>query len=266
MAPWRAGSWKFSRLTLIATLIFAALSRAGAQFTESPFTVPPGRLIGQVELMSLTLNRHDPGQADKPFSAQAVAATRLTTGLTQALDLQVGIEWFLREEFDLRGRHDPSSGMGTLSLRSKYTFWNDPTLGAAAAVEPYIRIPTRKDGVGSGAVEGGVAVPWAIGKPGGTTFGAMAEWDLVRNDSDTGYDSIWYVAGLLSQPVIGSLSLYAESSLAVSSAKVSDWALTAGGGATWLLALGMRLDCSLHRTFTRGANDWNPVLRLRWEF
>ncbi|MFA5057663.1 MAG: transporter [Opitutaceae bacterium] len=266
MAPWRAGGWKPSRVTLISTLILAAVPRAGAQFTDSPFTVQPGKLVGQVELMSLALDRHDPGQASKPYSAQAVAVTRLTTGLMQDLDLQVGLDWFLREKFDLHGRHDSNSGMGALSLRPRYTFWKDPALGAAAAVEPYIRIPTRNDGVGSGAMEGGVAVPWAIGKPGGTTFGAMAEWDLVRNDNDTGYDSVWYVSGLLSQPVIGSLLLYAESSLAASSAKASDWAFTVGGGASWRLALGTRLDCSLHRTVTRGANDWNPVLRLRWEF
>jgi hypothetical protein len=240
--------------------------RISAQFTESPYTVQPGKFVAQVELMSLALDRHDPGQADKPFGAQAMAETLLTTGLAQDLDLQVGLDWFFRETFTFRGRRDSSSGIGALRLRSKYTFWNDKTLGAAAAVEPYIRIPARRDGVGSGSVEGGVIVPWEMRAPGGTTFGAMAEWDVVRNDDDTGYDSVWYAAGLLKQPITKSFSLYVESTVAVSSAKASDWAFTAGAGATWMLTSRTHIDCSLHRNFARGANNWDPVIRLRWGF
>jgi hypothetical protein len=266
MESLRAAGWKSSVAALIMTSVLAVAPRVGAQLTETPWTIQPGSLVAQADLMSLALERQDPNQADKPFSAQVVARTLLATGLTRDLDVQVGLEWFLREKFNLHGREDSSSGVGALSLRSKYTFWSDQSGGAAAAVEPYVRIPTRRAGVGSGAVEGGVIVPWAQGTPGGTTVGAMAEWDFVRNDNDTGYDSIWHVAGLASLPIMKSFSLYGEAALGVSSAGASDWAFTAGAGATWLLTDHTRLDCSMHRYVAHGANSWNPVVRLRHEF
>lgn len=266
MEPLRAGGWKPGLVTLLMAAVLAVAPRARAQLTETPWTIQPGKLVAQADLMSLALERQDPAQADKPYSAEVVARTLLATGVTRDLDLQVGLEWFLREKFDLHGRKDSSSGLGALSLRSKYTFWDDQAGGAAAAVEPYVRIPTRRAGVGSGAVEGGVIVPWARGTPGGTTLGAVAQWDFVRNDNDTGYDSVWHVAALAHQQITNSFSVYGEAALSVSSAGASDWAFTAGGGVTWLLSAHTRLDCSLHRYAAHDASSWNPVVRVRHEF
>ena len=258
----RIPGWR--RCILLACIIGAL--PVDAQITETPETILPGKFSGKVQLLSLSLDRHDPTQADKPFRAEAVVKTMLATGLTQDLDLQVGLDSYWRENFYLRGKRASNSGIGAWNLRSKYTFWRDPQAGATAAVVPYIRIPTRRFGVGSGAAEGGVIVPWAMGRPGGTTWGAMGEWDLVRNDDDTGYDSVWYVAGLVRQPITKSFTIFAESTLAVSSAKASAWAGTIGGGASWLLTEHMRLDGSVHRAFVRRANSWNPVISSRWDF
>jgi hypothetical protein len=251
-------------LAVLAGCLLAPVLRA--QTTVTPYTLPPGRFTGRVELLSLTFQRHDPDEIEKPYHAQAVALTEVTAGVTANLDLEVGLEWFFRETFNLRGASNSRSGVGNLRLRPKYTFWRDASLPAAAAVMPFVKIPTRRDGVGNGRVEGGLIVPWTSGGPGERTFGAMAEWDYVRNDDDTGYDSIWYVTGLLTQPLTKFLSLYGESSLAVSSAKAGNTALTLGAGVRWQVTDRTLVDGSVHRSFVRNANGWNPVLRVSWGF
>jgi len=261
MADTRAMRKKY----LSACVLFAwAALRVGAQVTEVPQTIAPGKFLLRMDAISLGFNR-DTTQANK-FTALGLASSILSTGVAQDVDVQLGVDFFLRETYQYRGTNTTHSGLGDVSFRTKWTFWRDDTQGEAAAVIPYVKVPTHRGGVSNDHVEGGVIVPWALALGTGTTAGAMAQWDLLRNDANNGYDSRWSASGYLHQELGSLLGLYGEATAAVSSASASSFAGTLGGGATLTLSKHVQWDYGISRGLGGRATDWTSVLRLRWGF
>jgi hypothetical protein len=46
--------------------------------------------------------------------------------------------------------------------------------------------------VGNDSLEYGLIVPWSMDVAAGTKAGAMVEWDELRNEANTRYDTRWY--------------------------------------------------------------------------
>jgi hypothetical protein len=248
-----------------ALIVFAAVaSPLLAQVTESPQTVAPGRLLVRMDGLRVSFDRVD--AAGKTYSALGVASTTVRAGLTREVDFQVGFDLFLRETLEYRGTRDSDSGLGDLSFRTKWTFWRDEKAGAAAAVMPYVKLPTGTGGVGSEAAEGGVIVPWAMDAWGGVRAGAMFQWDVIRNDADNGYDARWYLSGFAQRELTSAFALYAESTLELSSTGFSNSAGTIGIGALWRLSRGLQLDYELQRGLNHRAAEWTHVWRVNWEW
>lgn len=247
---------------LAGWLLFAPT--LAAQVTETPHTIAPGRLQVRMDGISLSMGRAD--EAGNTYSALGVASTLVSTGLTSTVDVQVGFDLFYRYKVTYPGGSESDSGLGDLSFRTKWTFWRSAEWGAAAAVIPYVLVPTSRDGVGSDAVEGGVIVPWAMDLGAGVRAGAMAQWDLVRNDADNGYDSRWLVSGYVSRPLLFGITLYGEALLEANSTGFSDWAGQVGGGAVWHWSEHLALNYQLLRGLNSRASDWTHVLRAYWEW
>ena len=131
---------------------------------------------------------------------------------------------------------------------------------------PFLKIPSKVTGIGNNHVEGGVIVPWQMTPGHGTTLGAMAEWDVVRNDNNDGYDSRWYTSAFARQHIFGGVGAYAEATLGVSSASSSTFTGTAGAGVTFDFTKHFQADYGLSRGLGNRATDWLNVLRLRWSF
>ncbi|MSU69379.1 MAG: transporter [Opitutaceae bacterium] len=250
----------------LAILALAAGGPLGAQVTESPQTIAPGRFLLRMDALSLSFDRHRPEDDGTRFTTVAVGRAFLSTGLTPQLDAQMGAELFVQARTKRSGSTQAHSGTGDLYFRTKWSFWRDQSLGAAAALIPYIKVPTSTGGVGNGSTEGGLIVPWALSLGGGFEAGAMAEWDVLRNDANNGYDSQWYASGVFSRALTQSVTVYGESTLTATSASSSRTALTMGGGVTVKLTPNFRVDYALNAGLSRGAADWNPVLRINWEF
>lgn len=242
-------------------LALGGASGARAQLTEWPKTVAPGRFLLEMDAISLTLDREG---GDK-YTAFGAASTFLTTGLTENLDLQVGAELFLTQKFERAGLRERDSGVGDVYLRAKWRFFHHPQTGHAAAVIPYLKLPTNSGGVGNDAVEGGVIVPWEARLAGGLSLNAMAEVDILRNDQDDGYDLSWYASLALRRDFTAALGGYAEMAGGKSSGG-GPFAGTMGGGVTLALSEKTWWDFAVYRGISRGAADWNPVVRFNWEF
>lgn len=248
---------------LLACLALSARP-AAAQVTELPQTVAPGRVLVRVDGLRLSLDRRD--GAGNTYDALGVASTTLRAGLTSTVDLQVGLDFFIRESIETRGARDSDSGLGDVSLRTKWTFWKDDKAGAAAAVMPYVRLPTGSGGVGTDAVEGGLIVPWAVDAGAGFKAGAMAQWDLLRNDAGNGYDSRWFLSGFALRDLTKSFAVYGEATAEVSSAGFSTSAATIGAGALWRYARHLVFDYELQRGLGRRAAVWTHTWRVNWEW
>lgn len=249
------------RLALLA-LAGCTFGAARAQLTESPQTIAPGKVLFEIDGVRLSYDRAD--AAGNKHTAVAVASTIVSSGLTDTLDVQVGVDLFLREKIEFRGGRDSSSGIGNTSLRFKWTFWRDERSGAAAAVIPYVRLPTSTGAVGSEHVEGGFIVPWAISAPGGFTAGAMFQWDHRRNDAGDGYDAHWIVSGFAQRALTRRFSVYAEAEFAVASTGFSDRAGSLGAGLLFQFTNWLQFDYELLRGLNRGATDWTHVARVNW--
>lgn len=245
-------------------LCLALATALRAQVTESPQTVAPGKFLLETDGIKLSYDRADP--AGNRYTGLAVASTILSTGLTKSLDLQVGATFFVKETFEFRGAREHRSGVGDLLFRTKWTFWRDDSVGAALAVLPYVKLPVNSGGVGNDSVEGGFIVPWEMKLNDSFSAGAMFQWDQVRNNDDNGYDAHWGLSGFVQQNFTRAFALYAETTMAFSSAGFSDWTGTVGAGALLQITSHVQLDYEFQRGLNRNATDWTHVFRVNWEW
>lgn len=235
-----------------------------AQVTETPQTVEPGKFFLRMDAVTVGISRDKLEPAK--YTALGLASSILSVGVARDVDLQVGAQFFVRENYELRGARDTRSGWGDTSIRAKWMFWNDSRLGASAAVIPYVKIPSKATGIGNNHVEGGIIFPWAMKLGTGSEAGAMASWDILRNDANDGYDSRWFASGYARQHIVGGLGAYAEATLEISSASSSSFVGTLGAGLTFDFSKKFQLDYGLSRGLGGRATDWVNVLRLRWSF
>lgn len=251
-----------SALRAIVIALMSAAAPALAQVTETPQTVAPGKLIVEMEGLSLGFDRHrdDGGH----FTALTLANTLVSAGITSAVDLQVGATLLVRQKFDSGGLSRTQTGLGDLVFRAKWKFWGDEKIGAAFAVMPYVKVPANTGGVGNKAVEGGVIFPWELNLPGGAMVGAMFQWDVLRNDAGNGYDSRWSATGFIQQKLTEAWCVYGEATLAVDSASWARRTGAMGVGAMWQFSKVVQFDYELLRGLNRQATDWTHVFRINW--
>src|SRR5882724_117115 len=208
------------RRRVFCGLILLGLCAAGplgAQVTESPQTIAPGKFLLKVDALSLSFDRDGQEADGTKLTTVGVGRAFLSTGITEQLDVQIGAELFVHARTKTNGSTHTNSGTGDVYFRTKYTFWRDRGAGASVAVMPYLKVPTSSGGVGNGFTEGGVIVPWALSLGGGFEAGAMAQWAVVRNDSNNGYDSQWFASGVFSRAITQAITVYGEATLTATS-------------------------------------------------
>jgi hypothetical protein len=256
------------RLTpvLLASAVLAGLGIAPAlraQVTEVPQTIEPGGILLREDAISVGT---DPATtAPNQYRAVAVGTTLVSMGVTDSLDFEVGAQLFLQNTYSTdTGTDQTHSGVGDVTLRPKWTFWRDPSSGQAAAIVPYVMLPTHSAAVGNDAVEGGVILPWSMDIAAGTKAAAMVEWDEFRNISNTRYDTRWYGSAYLKWDLGQTLGAYVEATLSDSTAGSSSASGTFGGGATLSLNKNFQWDLEVSRVIGSGRSTWAESLRFRW--
>jgi hypothetical protein len=263
--PVTSPSSRFPSAFLAAALLLLLPGALLAQVTEIPQTVAPGTFLLEMDGLSLAFDHDHAAPAGNIYRATAIGGTFISTGITSSLDVQVGLQLFYRATYETGVGRDSRSGLGDMTFRTKWTFWRNESLGAAAAIMPYIKIPSNTGGIGNNALEGGLIVPWSM-DVNGLTVGAMANWAILRNDNNDGYDSNWFFSGYAQQSLTRLLNLYAETTLQVSSAGLSDWVGTIGAGAVLNLTKRLSFDYEINRGLNRRATDWVHTFRVNWEW
>lgn len=253
--------YKFLRPVLSGVLALIAAGGLRGQITEHPSTVAPGRFLLEMDALSLTLDREEGGK----YTAFGAGSAFLSTGLTDRWDVQVGAELFISQKYESGNFTERDSGIGDVYVRTKYRFYDNPDTGTMAAILPYVKIPTNTGGVGNDALEGGFIVPWSTTLAGGFHCDFMGELDFLRNDADDGYDTYWYASASLSRSVTRAVGLYGEVAVGKSSgASATEGVL--GGGVTLAVSENTWWDFAVYRGLSRGAADWNHVIRFNFGF
>lgn len=235
------------------------MTGATAQYTELPTTVAPGRFLLEMDALSLTVDREG---GDK-YTAVAAGTFLISTGLMKNLDLQLGAELLISQRAEIGGLKERNTGIGDIYVRSKWRFYEDDRF--AIALIPFAKIPTNTGGVGNDSVEGGLIIPWQAYLFGALTMNAMVEVDAVRNAADDGYGFFWYGSAAVTRELTKNISVYGEIDAAKASGS-APWQTTVGFGLYWTVTSFLAWDFAVYRGLSRGAPDWNPVVRVNVSF
>jgi hypothetical protein len=157
--------------------------------TESPITVPRARL--QLEMSFVDLS-WDKAGSESGTRTIALAPMVVKVGLDDHLDLQLGLDPFTSERSrDRSGARGVTraEGFGDTVLRLKRNLWGNDGGESAAAVMPFIKIPTADDSLGNDRVEGGLILPLAFELNERWSVGLMGQWDLVYDEVAEAYRS-----------------------------------------------------------------------------
>jgi len=152
--------------------------------TESAYTVDAGHFQAEFSLVEYTRD-HGYGERTNGFS---VLQANLKVGLLNNLDIQLVLNPYQNILTYGRSLSRRDSGFGDAELRAKLNLWGNDGGRTAFSVMPFVRFPTGSGGLSDHRFEEGLILPLAAqGLPGGFDLGAMAEFDLGRNEGNDGY-------------------------------------------------------------------------------
>jgi len=222
--------------------------------TESPYTVDAGWVQVEMDVFAYGRDHDKLDGADLKATALSFANINLKFGLTSNVDLQTVIEPYTRVRVNDRisGTRDRVSGFGDITSRLKINFWGNDGGGTAFAVMPFVKWPTNQHGLGNKSVEGGLIAPLAVELPGGWGMGLMTEFDVVRNEADTGYAMDWVNTATFSHDIAGKLGGYVE--IATNLTRGRDLA-TFDCGLTYGVNAHLQLDAGANFGLTRATED-----------
>lgn len=251
------------RFRWAAIALFAVTLPLAAQVSEDPELIGPGKLLFEFDGVRWGVDR-DSASGSK-LDSLAVGSSLMSLGLTSKVDLQLGIDLYLRQSLSTKGWKNTRGGLGDVTIRTKWLVWDDQPTGQKLALIPYVKLPTSTNELGNHSVEGGVMVPWTRSN-GGTTFGAMAAVDILRNDSDTGFETAWQGSAYVSQEIFKPLSVYAEALLSIPPAGLSRWQASGGAGVRFEVTKHLALEYEIMRGFNERATDLMHYVRFDWRW
>jgi hypothetical protein len=230
------------------------LSTDRPDVTESPYTVDAGWGQLEMDLFAYTRDREKLAGADTKVSALALANINLKFGLTSHIDLQTVFEPYtvVRVHDRISGTREKISGFGDVTSRLKINFRGNDGGDTAFGIMPFVKWPTNQHGLGNDSVEGGLIVPVAFNLGGGWDMGAMTEFDVVRNEADTGYAVDWTNSVTFSHDLAGRLGGYAE--LATTLTRGRDLA-SFDCGLTYGASRHLQFDAGVNLGLTRATED-----------
>ncbi len=111
----------------------------------------------------------------------------LKYGLFKNVDVEVNIAPYeVVRTHDKFGNESSLGGVGDLYLRAKWAAFSSSDGKFALSVIPYVKLPTARDGIGNGGVEGGSAVALSYKLTDKLTLAASPELDAYQDGAGDG--------------------------------------------------------------------------------
>jgi Putative MetA-pathway of phenol degradation len=278
----QVASSRFSRSTLVTTIIAGSAASAESDksayslikptprelmremstdrpdATESPYTVDAGHL--QVEMSFIEFSREDDGPREDAF---AYAPINLKLGLLNNLDAQLILAPY--ERLQVEGDED-SSGFGDTQLRVKWNLWGNDSGDSALALMPFVKFPTGDGSFTNNHVEGGMIVPFALALPAEFSLGLMAEFDIVRDEADEGYEIDFVHSAVLGRDLFGPVGVYAEYLGIAGTDAESDYRAFFNTGLTIAVTPDVQLDAGVQIGLTDEAEDLGVFVGVSFRY
>ncbi len=112
-----------------------------------------------------------------------VTNPNLKYGISDKFDVEASLAPFVivHTHESLTGTSQTVSGIGDLFVRGKWAVIGNGGSEFALVLEPYVKLPTARIGIGDGAVEGGLVVPMSLNLGDGWSLGSTPEVDILKN-------------------------------------------------------------------------------------
>jgi hypothetical protein len=227
--------------------------------TESPITVDAGHFQLEMDFATYTFDR----TKHETTKAWAVVPTNFKVGILNNIDLQVVVQTYNTQTTENRdaGSKHRVSGFGDVTLRCKTNFWGNDRGLSAFGMMPFVKLPTAADGIGNGAVEGGVILPFLVRLPADWEIGMDMVVGHIRNEARGGYHQEAIQSVTVGHD-IGKWSGYLELFSLVSNEPHAGWVATVDCGLSYRLTRDLQLDAGVNIGLTSAADDVNPFVGL----
>lgn len=184
--------------------------------TNTPHTIDAGHVQVETGVLSWAYDRLHFGAEDERTDAFAFGQFDVRLGVTNDLELNAVVTAYDAGRVRNYAARTTArnGGFADVYAGAKLNLWGDDGadgVGASGlAVQPQLKSPTDRDGVGNGRFEFSLPVPFVVNLPDGFHLGVQFAPSLERNTSDTGY-----VAGLgpsvsVDRVVFDKLDVYLE--------------------------------------------------------
>ncbi len=170
--------------------------------TESPYTVDAGAVQIELSFVEYAFRR----EHGRTRTSRSIAPINLKLGLTNTIDLQLLLNPY---ENETGGGEDDLDGIGDTGLRLKVNLLGNDDGDRALALLPFISFPTGSDEVSADAIEGGVAIPFAMALPFEFSLGLQIQLEFVDGD-DHDRDTVFSHTAVIGHGIIGGLAAYLE--------------------------------------------------------
>jgi len=229
------------------------LSTDRPDLTESPYTVDAGHL--QIEMDLLAYARDDAGSTRA--ESWGVVPINVKLGLTPSTDLQIIAETHRRDRLtDLAsGSRLKASGVGDVTLRLKRNLWGNDGGATAAALMPFVKLPTAADELGNGAVEAGLIAPLAVALPSEFGLGIMGEVDWLEDGDGEGHHAEWIGTATVGRDLVGPLGGFLEIAAAARPSREGEAIVTFDAGVTAALSANAQIDGGVLLGVSDAADD-----------
>ena len=174
--------------------------------STGPCTVDAGHWQVEVDAYDVTWDR----SGGVGTRTTVIADPTLKLGLTDSLDVEASYAARVETTTTAGGVTTRAAGGGDLYLRAKYNLIGDNGGSLAAAVSPFVKLPTAGHQIGNGAVEGGVIAPVQLTLSTGLQILVDPEMDLLENGSGHGNHLNLVNLVSVSRPLTSTLTLSAE--------------------------------------------------------
>jgi hypothetical protein len=174
--------------------------------TEGPYTVDAGHLQIESSFAEYTRDRAN----GATFTQWSVLPTNFRVGLLNNTELDVLLQPYLWQQIRSTPFDDIGSGFGDSQIRLVQNLWGNDGGKTALGIIGFVSLPTARRELGTGFLQYGVIVPFAIELPLGFGLTTMAEFDFNRNDANTGYGVDYVHSASLDHKLLDKLDGYIE--------------------------------------------------------
>jgi hypothetical protein len=215
--------------------------------TESPYSVPKGWLQVESDLVT-----HGEFKSDEvTLTGTSIASLNVKYGITPRFDMQFLFTPWVRLHEESPETDETDEGTGQAGVRAKFNLVGNDGGYAAAALLPFVLIPTRGDPILDAATWGMLA-PVAIDLGDDRAMSSMLGAMRVENDA-------WWVIGSLSfsTPIAGAFATFLE--VYVATEGFEDDALedvTGDFGLTYAPSDDWQFDAGVYYGLTDPTEDW----------